>query len=269
MIKSPLRYPGGKSKTAKLIVKLFPEFSEYREPFFGGGSLFFNIKQTLQNKKYWINDLYFELYKFWEMCQKDLQSVINKIEEWREKYKDGKELYEFLLSNREQFNDIEIAAFFFILNRITFSGTSESGGYSDQAFRLRFTRSSIERLKKIQGIFEDVKITNKDYKEVINIDGEDVFMFLDPPYFSAEKSGLYGKKGNMHKGFDHKEMSELLKENKHKWLITYDDSEHIRNLYSYANIIECDYYYSMKNWVKNKGESLKGKEIIITNFKIN
>lgn len=40
MIKSPLRYPGGKSRAVELISSLTPDFLEYREPFLGGGSNF-------------------------------------------------------------------------------------------------------------------------------------------------------------------------------------------------------------------------------------
>ena len=45
MIKSPLRYPGGKSRAVKFIAPLIPEFDEYREPFIGGGSVFIYLKQ--------------------------------------------------------------------------------------------------------------------------------------------------------------------------------------------------------------------------------
>jgi site-specific DNA-adenine methylase len=44
MIKSPLRYPGGKSRAIKFITQLIPEFKEYREPFVGGGSVFVYLK---------------------------------------------------------------------------------------------------------------------------------------------------------------------------------------------------------------------------------
>ncbi|MDD2344989.1 MAG: DNA adenine methylase [Bacteroidales bacterium] len=40
MIKSPLRYPGGKSRAVSLISQILPEFDEFREPFLGGGSVF-------------------------------------------------------------------------------------------------------------------------------------------------------------------------------------------------------------------------------------
>jgi DNA adenine methylase len=46
MIKSPLRYPGGKSKAIDQIAEYIPDsFSEYREPFVGGGSVFIYLKQ--------------------------------------------------------------------------------------------------------------------------------------------------------------------------------------------------------------------------------
>ncbi len=50
MIKSPLRYPGGKSKAIKQISKLIPQFDEFREPFVGGGSVFIYLKQKYPHK---------------------------------------------------------------------------------------------------------------------------------------------------------------------------------------------------------------------------
>ena len=99
----------------------------------------------------------------------------------------------------------------------------------------RFTESSIERVKSLSNILVNTKISNFDYEEVISTDGEDVFLFLDPPYYSATKSALYGKNGTLHKIFDHERFANVMKRTNHKWLITYDDSEYIRNLFSFAN----------------------------------
>ena len=117
-------------------------------------------------------------------------------------YPDGKELHRFLLNNIDSIDSIHKAAAFFIFNRITFSGTTESGGFSNAAFHKRFTESSIERVKSLSRILENTKISNLDYEEVISTDGDDVFLFLDPPYYSATKSALYGKNGTLHKIFD-------------------------------------------------------------------
>ena len=120
-IKSPLRYPGGKSRAIIQILPLVPSFKEYREPMVGGGSLFFALKQKYPNKKFWINDINYELYIFWKICRDDITNLLQTIHDLKEKFKKGRDLYEFLIKNKETFNDIERAARFFILNRITSS----------------------------------------------------------------------------------------------------------------------------------------------------
>lgn len=264
MIKSPLRYPGGKSRAVELISSIIPEFDEYREPFLGGGSVLLFLKQKYNNKIFWGNDLYLELYKFWQIAQSNIDKLIDKIYEWREKYKVGKELHRFLNDNIAMFDDIERATAFFIYNRITFSGTSLSGGYSESAFNARFTESSITRLVGFSKVIKDAIITNYDYSELVNKEGNNVFLFLDPPYYSASKSALYGKNGNLHKSFDHIRFANEMKECKHKWLITYDDSEYIRELFSFANIIPWNLVYGMRN-VSDKSDQ-NGKELFISNY---
>lgn len=264
MIKSPLRYPGGKSRSVDLISSIIPTFDEFREPFLGGGSIFIYTKQRFPNKKYWINDLYFELFKFWEMSQKDVDALIDKVYEWRNQFPIGKELHKFLNENLHTFNDLERGAAFFIYNRITFSGTSLSGGFSESAFTGRFTNSSIQRLNQFAKVINGSKITNFDYEELVKREGENVFIFLDPPYYSATKSALYGKNGNMHKLFDHVQFAKNMKNCKHKWLITYDDCEYIRKLFSFANIIPWELMYGMRN-VKSGSDQI-GKELFISNY---
>ena len=264
MIKSPLRYPGGKSRSVDLISTIIPEFDEFREPFLGGGSIFIYAKQRFPSKKFWINDLYFELYKFWEMTQKDVDALIDKVYEWRNQFPVGKELHKFLNENLATFNDLERGAAFFIYNRITFSGTSLSGGFSEGAFTGRFTESSIQRLNQFAKVINGSTITNLDYEKLVKQEGENVFIFLDPPYYSATKSALYGKNGNMHKSFDHVKFADTMKNCTHKWLITYDDSEYIRDLFSFANIMPWELMYGMRNVTEESDQ--KGKELFISNY---
>ncbi len=264
MIKSPLRYPGGKSRAAELICSMMPEFDEFREPFLGGGSIFVLAKQLFPDRKFWVNDLYFELFKFWEIAQKDVDSLIDKIYEWKNRFPVGKELHKFLNENLANFNDLDRAAAFFIYNRITFSGTSLSGGFSEGASAGRFTESSIGRLSDFANVVNGTTITNLDYTELIERGGENVFIYLDPPYYSATKSALYGKNGNMHKSFDHIKFAEAMKKCRHKWLITYDDNEYVKDLFSFANIIPWDLTYGMRNVAQYSDQ--KGKELFISNY---
>ena len=49
-LKTPLRYPGGKSRATKKMAQYFPDFrdyTEFRESFLGGGSVALYITQML------------------------------------------------------------------------------------------------------------------------------------------------------------------------------------------------------------------------------
>ncbi len=171
--------------------------------------------------------------------------------------------------NTDSFVDLELnrAVRFFIMNRITFSGIMDSGGYSQQAFEKRFTNSSIERLKNISPYLEKVLVTCGDYEELLVEDGKEVFLFLDPPYYQPTKSKLYGIKGNLHTNFNHQRFAEKAKRCKHKWLLTYDDCSEIRDLFNFANITELQVQYGMNNY-KQKHATV-GRELIITNYTVN
>ncbi|MHC5775823.1 DNA adenine methylase [Nostoc sp.] len=268
MIKSPLRYPGGKSKAINQIAEYLPEsFSEFREPFLGGGSVFIYLRQKFPDIKIWINDLNRELFLFWKLAQSDLAQLVKEVRHIKLKYTDGKLLFAELANiNINNLSDLERAVRFFVLNRITFSGTVESGGFSEEAFHKRFTDSSIERLENLEGILsENVQITNLDYSHLLK-EGEDVFLFLDPPYFSVTKSRLYGKRGDLHTSFEHQRFAELLQQCHHRWLITYDNSLQIRENFQWANISEWELQYGMNNYKQNG--AAKGKELFITNYEV-
>ena len=266
MIKSPLRYPGGKSRAIQQMRHLLPkEFEEYREPFVGGGSFFIYLKQVYPKIKIWINDLNPELYYFWKYAQIDSEKLANEIFKIKEKRTNGQELFnELVNTNSENLSEFERAVRFFVLNRITFSGVVESGGYSQMAFVGRFTESSIQRVAKLGNLLEGVKITHFDYREVLADGGKEVFTFLDPPYFKATKSKLYGKNGILHTSFNHDDFAKEMKKCRHSWLITYDDSPEIRKNFEFANIYHWVLQYGMNNYKQGKAE--KGNELFISNY---
>jgi len=265
MITTPLRYPGGKAKALKMILPLVPKFSEFREPFLGGASVYLALKQLYPDNRFWVNDLNHDLYHFWINLRDNHVQLIEKTQIIKDTELNGRSLHRNLVENNPQ-QSLEKAVRFFVLNRITFSGTIEAGGYSQGAFEARFTQSSIDRLGPVASVLNNTEITNLDYEELISKDGEDVFIFLDPPYLSATKSRLYGKKGNLHTGFDHTRFADVMRKTKHKWMITYDDCPEVRELFSFANILGWEFQYGMNNYKQQT--AAKGKELIITNYTI-
>lgn len=267
-IRSPLRYPGGKTRAIKSIDPQVPNFIEYREPFIGGGSVFAHIKQTFDGEKHWINDLNYDVYLFWKYAKDNNEEFVNKVKRIKNGCKDGKKLYNYYKGNWDEFFDIERAVRFFILNRITFSGTIDSGGYSEESFQKRFTESSINRLAKLEDLLTGTKITNVDFEDVVKEPGEDVFLFLDPPYYSISKSKnkskFYGKNGKLHSNFDHERFASIMKNCDHKWLITYDDCKEVRELFDFAQVIPWSLQYGMNNYGQETAD--KGKELFILNY---
>jgi DNA adenine methylase len=206
-----------------------------------------------------------ELFYFWKYAQLDSEKLAKEVMKVKLERKDGQELFKELVNmDVESITGFDRAVRFFVLNRITFSGVVESGGYSQLAFKGRFTDSSIERVAKLGELLEGIKITHLDYREVLLHGKKEVFTFLDPPYFKATKSKLYGKNGILHTKFDHDEFAREMKKCSHSWLITYDNSLNIRKNFDYANIYDWELQYGMNNYKQGKAD--KGNELFISNY---
>lgn len=263
---TPLRYPGGKAKALKKILPHIPcDYKEFRDIFVGGGSIFLSAKFYINPKaKYVINDINKELMAFWRTLRDNPKKLIDEIYQYKNSFDNGKGLYLHLKHLHTQ-NELESAVRFFILNRITFSGLVDSGGYSELSFQHRFTDSSIEKLSKTSLILDNVEIRCDSYETFLSKPGEDVFIYLDPPYFTATNSKLYGTNGNYHKSFDHDKFINNIKKCSHNWLITYDDNLRNQVFRSFSNVEDWEHQYAMDSFVNGKAK--RGKEILISKKK--
>jgi DNA adenine methylase len=266
-VATPLRYPGGKSRALPQILPLIPEdFAEFREPMVGGGSVFLRLRQLYPERKYWINDVNYELYCFWKMAQLRNGELVQAVVSLKQSTTNGRELFYRLLEKYGSGDEIERAVRFFVLNRITFSGTVDSGGYSEGAFHGRFTWSAIQNLARVAPVLQGVKISCLDYEEVVLAEGENVFLFLAPPYYSVAGSRLYGRRGKLHTDFDHERFAQVMRRCPHRWLITYDDCPQVRQLFADAYLLEWTLQYGMNNY--KQGRALPGRELFIANYDI-
>jgi len=270
ILKTPLRYPGGKSRATKKLFRNLPDFTSYREPFLGGGSCALEISRRY-NVPVWVNDKYYNLYCFWKQLQENSIMLYNSILELKvsaESYEDTKQAHRNLfLESREEISGcsdpFRIAVLFYVCNKCSFSGLGESSGFSAQASQQNFSYNNIQKLKLYGPEIKDWLITNLDYTEVI--DGtENEFIFADPPY--DIKSGLYGKKGEHHLTFDHVEFEKNMSEVKSKVMITYNSNAEIRDLYKDWNQSEWDLTYTMHSSKIYRADEKNRKELLITNY---
>lgn len=265
-LETPLRWPCGKSKAIEKIKPFMDleQYDEIREPFLGGGSVFLWLRQKYPDKFFWINDLYRPLYCFWKVMQenpKRLQVEIRNVKMKNRDIRQMKETFHELKTRLPEMGKLEAATSFYVINRCSFSGSTESGGFSPTAVKERFTDQHIGKLHRYQSLLKDVEITNLDYTEMLNYQQNDrVFLFMDPPCDIVGSNGaLYGKKGALHKGFSHEGFAEAVLNCEHDFGITYNDNESIRNAFSSCKIDEWSLDYSMK-----AGGNKKGSELFIS-----
>ena len=280
-LRSPLRYPGGKQKSIPFLSTLISRYehdhgiTEFREPFLGGGSILLYAISNHLGKQFWGNDANRLLIDFWKQVQEDANALCLEVEKFQGHYSGPRKKSPAWTAFRNQLlqdlnalpdNQRHNATRFFVLNRSTSSGVTESGGLTPLAYCERFTPSSIDRLRNLAGkLGNAVSFTCGDYAPLLQKPGQGVFIFLDPPYFSAEGSGLYGKQGNLHRGFDHEKLAAALKNCEHSWLMTIDHSEKIYEIYSpWTYTHPWSKVYGMTN--VNGNSSKIGAELLVANF---
>jgi DNA adenine methylase len=258
--KSPLRYPGGKTRACNPLQKIVEDnfnlnnFNTIVSPFFGGGSFEFHI-QNKYNFNIIANDKFKPLYNFWKICKTNKIELCNKLSENINNI--TKEIFSELRKEiLNEKNNLNQASIYFIINRCSFSGATLSGGFSLEASKKRFTPSSIERIQKLN--LKKFKIFNYDFEKFINQNNNlDNLIFLDPPYYLGNNSKLYGNNGDLHENFNHQKLFNCIS-TKHNWIMTYNNCEYIRELYKDFTIVETSWSYGMN---KTKESS----EIVIIN----
>lgn len=262
-IKTNLRWPGGKSKMIKILDNFFPkEVNKYLETFIGGGSVLLHVIQKFNPEVIYANDIDTNLINYYNHIKNAPQNVIDECTQIKNQFNHETFTKEF--SNLDKKNPNH----YFILNKTSFSGFGNN--YSSQAYDKNFSLNSINKIQDVSDVIKNTNFVNCDFseleKQIVNIDG--YFIYLDPPYYGNKNKGLYGEKGELHKGFNHNKLFEWVEKHSknNKIMLSYDDSPYIREMYKDYNIYGFDFIYSMTNTGGNTCK--KGKEIIITNYDI-
>ena len=156
----------------------------------------------------WVNDLYEPLYNFWCELQHNgdkLQKELVNLKGVHCNQDSARCLFQSMkeVINDEEKSNFDRAIAFYIVNKCSFSGLTESSSFSPQASDSNFSLNGIRRLHEYSDLIQDWIITNHSYESLLvsDWDKKGHFIYMDPPY--DIKDNLYGRKGGMHKGFDH------------------------------------------------------------------
>ena len=270
-LKTPIRYPGGKSRACTKLDQFIPDlrgFKEYREPFLGGGSVAIHLTKRYPHLNVWVNDLYEPLINFWKTLQDDGYKMYKRLQELKSRYPDQASAKGLFLEAKELVNDNSIstlyrACSFYIINKCSFSGLTESSSFSKQASDSNFSMRGIDRLPGYTKIIENWKITNGRYQELLT-DDKSTFTYLDPPYDIG--SNLYGRKGNMHKSFDHDAFATVCDRFVGPQLISYNSSQLVKDRFKGWEVGEFNLTYTMRSVGEYMKDQQERKELVLFNY---
>ena len=271
--KTPLRYPGGKSRALSKLFQFIPDlkdYTEFREPFLGGGSVAIEIGKRYPHIDIWVNDLYEPLYNFWKVLQSDGQKLRDILIQLKQRHSDPSSAKQLFLDAKDYLakpvgNSIDRAVSFYVVNKCSFSGLTESSAFSKQASESNFSVNGIEKLPEYSLMIKKWKITNLSYEQMLS-DEEGTYIYLDPPY--EIKSNLYGRKGDMHKGFNHDEFATVCDKSTSPILISYNSSQLIRDRFDGWTVAEFAHTYTMRSTGCYNKEQASRKELVLMNYEM-
>jgi len=275
-LKTPLRYPGGKSRAVVKLLQFLPDLTqvkEYREPFIGGGSVAIEITKRYPKIEIWVNDLYEPLYNFWCELQhngSDIQKELVNLKGVHCNQDSARCLFQEMkeVINDEEKSNLDRAIAFYIVNKCSFSGLTESSSFSPQASDSNFSLRGIERLTEYQELIQHWTITNLTYERMLinDWDRKGIFTYMDPPY--DIKDNLYGRKGDMHKRFDHDEFAKNCDEYTSPLLISYNSDQIVKDRFKEWTVAEFAHTYTMRSVGCYNTDQASRKELVLLNYEV-
>jgi DNA adenine methylase len=254
--KSPLRYPGGKTLAIPdLLLFFLAGLDVLVSPFLGGGSVELGLLVRGLVNRVVAYDAHYPLVAFWNRLLRSPGLIANKASLLQSKFR--KDAFYCLRNRFEELNDsVDRAAAYFALNRASVNGLTFSGGYSKG--HDRFNPASIERLASF--IQPRLSVAQADFRLSIPKHANETLL-LDPPYVRAS-TNLYGENGHLHRTFKHQSLADLLHQ-RDKWILTYDDSPEVRDLYKGYRMVRREWSAGM-NKTKNFGHLIIISHDIVT-----
>ena len=250
-LKAPFGWIGGKAKLAKQIIEMMPEHKLYVEVFGGSLSVLYAKPFTYKIVEV-VNDINSELVNLHRIIRtrpQTLALVLRDMLVAREIFNDIRD------GKLKPNNDIERAAFYYYLIINSFSCNLDS-----------FKTAKIRQPNKLYKDFTTwserlrrVSIENKSFDELIlGWDKQYTLFYLDPPYIGSEfyytNTLGFGLK-------EHELLAEILRNIKGKFILSYNDTPKVRELYAGFNFKELSTTYTL-----NRNSAKESGELLIYNF---
>lgn len=273
---SPIRYPGGKSRHTKKILRYFrPNETKYREPFVGGASVY--LASGFKNA--WINDIDPDVFAFWQAVKTKPCELIELLKEHTPILDHGGDPERIRIAldfwrsiQNDRYCQLFPAGYrFLFLNKTCFSGVQTggpTGGLKQDKYQLTSRWSldtTIRLICQAHQVLQDCRITNLGWDEVVKESDPEAAYYLDPPYL---------EKGDQCYRYSftepqHRELAHWLTQTPCRFVLTVDDCPVIRRIYMEEGVSEeqmlCEQWlYSMSDY---RESNRVGKELFVVDVR--
>lgn len=263
MIRSPIKWVGGKSRLRTQIVNLLPSHTCYLEPFCGAAWVLFAKPPSDVEI---INDIDGDLINFFRVVKHNPAEFLQTFE-WELVSRDE---FERLASlDPSTLSDIERAHRFYYLimagwggelNYPRFQTSIQDGGHGNRL--IGALKTLRDRIEPVHQRLRTVIIEHLDWRECIDrYDRAGAVMYVDPPYPGNGANYAH----NMRDWADHHALAERLLRSRCKWILSSYDNPDIRELFAQQHIIPVTSASGMRQ-ERDNTDRVVVNEVLITNF---
>lgn len=251
-LRSPISYPGGKSRLNKTILAHAPKgFTTYVEPFAGSASTFFALPEAARINV--LADLDPQLVRFYKEFQKNgCKELLPCVRKNKPTLANTRK---FTQQFREGASDV---CPYFMARRLSFNSNGKDMNLSHKKDRA-VGKTVVSKCDAIQSRLRKAVVLNQDFRQVVQkYDGPKTFVFMDPPYAMRAK-GLY-----KFEDVTPKEVCDVARTAEGKVLITHYDNAEVRKACRGLHMKSVPHKYVSRN--RNHGKVHKVRELLIANF---
>ena len=218
MLTSPFCRIGSKKNLTELIGQYAPkDFKTYVEPFIGSGAVYLAL--TTPAVKSYINDLDPLVSEGWRIVKAN--PPLKNLDKYSE----------MNLAQRQAFVDRDHSGRLDRLASLLYTQTGTFCGVCrGKLYKTPDITKKLRQVPELSEFMKNTKVSNVDWKTLLKHDSQSTFFFLDPPYENHTRTYKC-------KTIDYVEMANLLSKLKGKFMLTINDSQHIREVFKRFRIV--------------------------------
>jgi len=266
-----LKWAGGKKRILESLDTVFPDKIErFFDPFLGGGSVFFYVKQKYNPLYCMISDINKDLINAYRAVRDTPDKLIAELS-----ILNKKKSKDFFYDLRELFNENQIrgvkrCAAFIYLNKRCFNGLYRVN--SKNKFNVPYGKNrrldiyDEENILSASKMLKGVAIKHQDYKNILKYVIKGDFIYLDPCYDPLKESSFVAYTPKIFCNTDREELSLFIRDLDAigaQIVLSNNDLSDIRELYSDFKIKEISAFRSIGSYSKRRG---KVTELAISNI---